>query len=624
MRRYARTLAFIALLVLVAVLSLTFQTVGFGNFQRGGDTPLGLTLGLDLQGGIDLRYQAALKDAVTGEPLKPTLDQMRSLQKTIESRVNASGLGRPIIQILGDDRLLIQLSGVRDTARAKSLIGETARLEIKHRVFNVSRSIDKIAPEDILDVRVTTLEATTTPPAPAPAGEPATSTATTTPASVPMLEITFTESAAEEFARVVERLEESTHPILGTEQRSAETGQVVAGSGRVFLNFLELSVRGGTSSAVQLPYSPVAVLPDGTVFALRSEPYIRRVEGSTTYAISLIGAVEDVAEAEAMFGGVPELRLTETLGKLDEDIGLTGEDLARAYAGTHQTTGLPIVNLEFKAEGSRKFGEVTTRIAQTSEVTPFILDGVELMAPGAQRAILTGTAFVESPNFTIERVRDIALLLESGRLPIPIELIRERTVDAILGSDSLAKSVVAGLAGLALVLLFMVLYYRLPGVVAAAALMIYGTLLLAIFKLAPLTLELSGVAAAILSIGMAVDANILIFERMKEELRTGRTLLSAINIGFNRAWPAIRDSNVSTLITCAILFWFADTLDASIVKSFALTLAIGVAVSMFSAIMVSRTFLRVLTATPLNRRLGLFAPAGGADLPQRRLGVESA
>ena len=618
MRRYARTLVFIALLVLVAVLSLAFQTVGFGNFQTGGDTPLGLTLGLDLQGGIDLRYQAALKDAVTGEPLKPTLDQMRSLQKTIESRVNASGLGRPIIQILGDDRLLIQLSGVRDTARAKSLIGETARLDIKHRVFNVSRSIDKISPEDILDVRVTTVAA------PAPAGEPATSTATTTPASVPILGITFTESAAEEFARVVERLEESTHPIPGTEQRSAETGQVVAGSGRVFLNFLELSVRGGTSSAVQLPYSPVAVLPDGTVFALRSEPYIRRVEGSTTYAISLIGAVEDVAEAEAMFGGVPELRLTETLGKLDEDIGLTGEDLARAYAGTHQTTGLPIVNLEFKAEGSRKFGEVTTRIAQTSEVTPFILDGVELMAPGAQRAILTGTAFVESPNFTIERVRDIALLLESGRLPIPIELIRERTVDAILGSDSLAKSVVAGLAGLALVLLFMVLYYRLPGLVAAAALMIYGTLLLAIFKLAPLTLELSGVAAAILSIGMAVDANILIFERMKEELRTGRTLLSAINIGFNRAWPAIRDSNVSTLITCAILFWFADTLDASIVKSFALTLAIGVAVSMFSAITVSRTFLRVLTATSLNRRLSLFAPAGGADLPQRRLGVESA
>jgi len=161
-------------------------------------------------------------------------------------------------------------------------------------------------------------------------------------------------------------------------------------------------------------------------------------------------------------------------------------------------------------------------------------------------------------------------------------------------------------------------YYRVPGVVAAVALMIYASLVLAVFKLLPVTLELSGVAAVILSIGMAVDANILIFERMKEELRAGRTLLSAINIGFNRAWAAIRDSNVSTLITCAILFWFADTLDATIVKGFAITLAIGVGISMFSAITVSRTFLRLLAATRLSRRLGLFVPSGAADLPQQQ------
>ena len=152
----------------------------------------------------------------------------------------------------------------------------------------------------------------------------------------------------------------------------------------------------------------------------------------------------------------------------------------------------------------------------------------------------------------------------------------------------MAKSLVAGLVGLGLVLGFMVMYYRMAGVVAAVALLVYGILFLAIIKVLAVSMTLSGVAAAVLSIGMAVDANILIFERMKEELRTGRTLLSAVNIGFNRAWPAIRDGNISTLITCGILFWFADTLGASIVQVFAVTLAIGLMTSMFSAIMVTR------------------------------------
>jgi preprotein translocase subunit SecD len=207
---------------------------------------------------------------------------------------------------------------------------------------------------------------------------------------------------------------------------------------------------------------------------------------------------------------------------------------------------------------------------------------------------------------------------------VPIELIQERDVDAILGADSLRKSVIAGLAGLGLVLAFMVLYYRVPGIVASVALLVYAAMVLALFKLMPITMTLSGIAAIILSIGMAVDANILIFERMKDELRAGRTLLSAINIGFNRAWPAIRDGNVSTLITCAILFWFSDQLGATIVQGFAVALAIGVVVSMFSAITVSRTFLRVVATTGLMRRPELFVPSGGADLPQRRQAATSA
>ena len=179
----------------------------------------------------------------------------------------------------------------------------------------------------------------------------------------------------------------------------------------------------------------------------------------------------------------------------------------------------------------------------------------------------------------------------------------------MLGADSLRKSVIAGITGLCLVLLFMIIYYRIPGLMASISLLIYSMMVLTLFKIIPVTLTLSGVAAAILSIGMAVDANILIFERMKDELRSGRTMLSSINIGFNRAWPAIRDGNVSTLITCAILYWFSNQLGATIVQGFAITLAIGVMISMFTAITVSRTLMRVIALTPISRRVRLFIPS---------------
>ena len=273
--------------------------------------------------------------------------------------------------------------------------------------------------------------------------------------------------------------------------------------------------------------------------------------------------------------------------------------------------------------GEKIFGDLTTQIYSRQQETgiqdriAIILDGEELIAPSVKSPITAGTAFIDGPDFTIERVRDLALLLESGRLPIPIKLIQERDVDAILGAESLEKSVVAGGVGLLLVLLFMTLYYRLPGIIAALALLIYSIIVLSIFKILPVTLTLSGVAAAILSIGMAVDANILIFERMKDELRIGRTLLTSINTGFNRAWPAIRDGNVSTLITCGILYWFSEQLGATIVQGFAATLAIGVSISMISAIFVSRTLMRLLALSPISKNISLFIPSGGGEISKK-------
>jgi preprotein translocase subunit SecD len=184
-------------------------------------------------------------------------------------------------------------------------------------------------------------------------------------------------------------------------------------------------------------------------------------------------------------------------------------------------------------------------------------------------------------------------VLKYGALPVPLEIVEQRTVGPTLGQDSLQKSFVAGAIGLLLVVLFMLVYYRLPGLLADVALVIYALVVFALFKLIPVTLTLAGIAGFILSIGMAVDANILIFERMKEEMRSGKTLGAAIEAGFARAWNSIRDSNASTLITCAILYIFGSYFGTSVIRGFAITLAIGVLVSLFTAITVTRTFLRV-------------------------------
>ncbi len=659
MRRYGTTLILIAVLLIVGVLLLGFRTISVAGFERGAENSLlGIELGLDLRGGSELRYQASLTDADTGESIQPTGDQMKALKRSIERRAAASGFGEPTIQILGDDRLLVQLPGIKDLARAKEIIGETAQLVYYYRTFDISNQVPGLSEEDILGASIVNLDESgsivaptstaTTTPSDDGGQEAATSTATTTPADgesnatstpddadaatttpetldesatstplVPAIRIDLTPQGAQAFEKFVERLSSSLEEVPGTEQAD-EDGNLVPGTGDKYPNFLAMTFTAGTSTEIRIAHSPLVMIGPGQAVVLSDVPNVVRVDDTDSFTVSLIGRVADLDDAVDVLGETPDVRLAEVTGKVDEDVGLTGDDMSRAYAGQHQTSGLPIVNIEFNAEGTRKFGELTTRVAGTGNQVAIFLDDRELFSSGARRPITGGAAFIESPLFTFERVTDLSLLLESGRLPIPITLIQERTVGATLGDESLAKSLVAGLVGLGLVLLFMVLYYRMAGVVAAVALVTYAVLFLAIVKALAISMTLSGVAAAVLSVGMAVDANILIFERMKEELRAGRTLLSAVNIGFNRAWTAIRDGNVSTLITCAILFWFADTLGASIVQVFAITLAIGVGVSMFSAITVSRTLLRVLTATRLNRKTSWFIPSGGSELPQRR------
>jgi len=365
-----------------------------------------------------------------------------------------------------------------------------------------------------------------------------------------------------------------------------------------------------------------------------SEPVIQKM-GDNRLLVQLPG-IEKIEEAKSLIGQTALVRFKEAeIGEdgqpvFDEEgepkwIPATGEtneeekELTSKYFKGNvavvldQTTNLPEIAFGWDEEGTKLFKQITKRIYERPEVTPehwegrlgiFIGDEYE-SAPVVQgvieeRGVITG--------MNLDEARRLAILLNAGRIPVPLHTVEEHDVSPTLGADFIKWSLMAGGIGLALVVLFMILYYRLPGVVAGVALLIYAALVMAAFQLIPVTLTLAGIAGFILSIGMAVDANVLIFERMREEIRTGRTMRAAADVGFNRAWPAIRDSNVSTFITCGILYWMGSTLAVPAVMGFALTLFIGVAISMFSAIVITRTFLRLLGGTRAARKFSLFVP----------------
>jgi len=280
------------------------------------------------------------------------------------------------------------------------------------------------------------------------------------------------------------------------------------------------------------------------------------------------------------------------------------------YVTRYERTGEILLIFEWNEEGSKLSEEITGRLI---EQRMGIFEGDEALrgddgrpiAPFVQETI-TGTGQIS--GLSLNDAERLSKQLNYGRLPVPLEIIYDQTVSPILGADFIDMSLKAGLIGIVLVMLFMILYYRLPGLMASLALIFYGVLVLALFKLFGVTLNLAGIGGFVLSIGMAVDANVLIFERMKEELRTGRTLGAAIETGFDRAWTAIRDSNVTTFIVCGILYWLGSSIVASApVMGFALTLFIGVAVSMLTAIVVTRTLLRLFVGTRLAQRASLFS-----------------
>ncbi|HVZ12331.1 MAG TPA: protein translocase subunit SecD [Patescibacteria group bacterium] len=383
---------------------------------------------------------------------------------------------------------------------------------------------------------------------------------------------------------------------------------------------LGLDLQGGTSLTykVDMKGIPVASQADAfdgarTVIDRRinffgvSEPTIQslKLPGEYRIVIDLPGAT-NVDEALSLIGATAQLTfweggtqkiatsdafllpigMTSVYGTKPIATKLTGKDLQKAQVVYGSQNGTPQVQLNFSSAGSKYFADITQR--NVGKPVAIVLDNSVVSAPVVQQAILNGSAVI-SGNFTDQTAKNLAIQLNAGALPAPLKLIGQTTVGPSLGISSLKKSLVGGVIGLVSVLIFMVFLYRREGAIAGTALLIYTVIVLFIFKVIPITLTLAGIAGLILSIGMAVDANILIFERMREEIRAGKPNNIALKLGFSRAWPSIRDSNISSLITTFILFYFGS----GQIRGFAVALGIGIAVSMFSAILVTRNLLRV-------------------------------
>lgn len=306
---------------------------------------------------------------------------------------------------------------------------------------------------------------------------------------------------------------------------------------------------------------------------------------NTKQAVGLIGQT-----AQLVFAELGEEETEQGQGIFPTD--LTGADLESADVVFDQTSGKPTVGIQFTTDGGVKFADLTQK--NVGKPLPILLDNSVISAPVVQDAITGGSAQI-SGEFTLEQAKQLAIQLNAGALPVSIELVEERTVGATLGAESVEKSVKAGLIGLGMVVIFMVLAYGRFGVIAGVALVVFGILTLALYKIIPVVLTLPGIAGFLLSVGMAVDSNILIFERFKEE-KVKRPFADALEVSFGRAWDSIRDANIATLVTAFIL---ANPLDWNFlhtsgpVRGFAVTLALGIAISLFTGIVVTRNLLRV-------------------------------
>ena len=590
MRVRSIRLSILILVILgVSLAALAFNNInvsipGFPDLERGGGGPLGLKLGLDLRGGGHLVYQA---------------DTGTRIVVTFSDPITAGQVDQALKDLaFGEEELTFPEFTVEfrdaNTVRIKTSLleeGDPRRTEFQGTIEAELGAIDEL--------RITVID-------------PPTSDQMKGVLDIINRRVNLfgtEEPIIQRFGddRIIVQLPGASGSItevqFGEEVERGDLLALLTGSG--LENF-------SISSDDNRNYK----IKSDTLGAQKQEELLASM-GDRFGAILSFQVASGIDEAKGLIGQTARLDFKERTCLIpitcqqftDDDIGLTGDDLSDAFPSTDPVGIGWVVNLQFNGRGTDIFGELTERIFQQQDTKriAIFLDETEILAPVARAWIRDGRTQI-SGNFSREEARLFSIQLDSGRLPVPLKLIQESDVDALLGAESLRNSLLAGFVGLGLVFAFMVAYYRMAGVVAAVALIFYTVVMLAVLKLVPITVTLSHVGGFILSIGMAVDANILIFERMKEEVRIGRTLASSMEVGFNRAWPAIRDGNISTLITCVVLLWFGDRLGGGLITGFAISLGIGVLVSMFTAVIVSRNLLQLLAWIGLAGRISLFTP----------------
>lgn len=632
----------------ILLISFFFLSVAFPgpwNQVLGSALPLNdepFRLGLDLQGGAHLVYDADMTEI----PESDRADALEGVRDVIERRVNAYGVSEPVVQTNiqgGNYRVIVELAGVFDISDAIQEIGETPILEFKTPLEEVDLEVtdeqqaeidasNEIERQDALAVLDRALAGEEFAGL---AAELSIDTATAQAGGYIGFidnEHPIFDGLADEFASdrrlqpgIVDGLYEGTSSIHIVNYLSSEDQEEVLGSHillchqesegctndrtKIEAQLLAEEIRAelttenfavtaeeqsdDSGSAVDggsLDWVPRGMMVDAFETALfddlRDGEISDLVETQFGYHIIYREDSRSQATYEISHIEMPWTTAGDILN-LDpwENTDLSGGNVRGASVAFDQFSGIPYVVLDFDAEGGNLFGEITE--ANVGNVIGIFLDGEAISTPVVQQAIYGGEATITG-GFTLEEAKLLAQRLNAGALPVPVELLSQQTVGPTLGQVSLERSIQAAIAGLIMVAIFMILYYRLAGFIAVLALGVYTVTNLALYKWLGVTLSLASIAGFILSIGMAVDANVLIFERLKEELRSGRDLPSAINEGFKRAWTSIRDGNATTLIAALVLF----SMSTSFVKGFALTLALGIIVSMLTAVLVTCVFLK--------------------------------
>ncbi len=633
---------------LIVVIALAGSLVVFGNYYNQAvdhyNLPLPkvhevpFQLGLDLLGGSQLTYDADVS-AIAAADRATAVEGARDV---IERRVNVFGVSEPLVQVNkttdGKYRIIVELAGIKDVGEAIKKIGETPLLEFKEQ-GGERRSLTAVEKKDMEAFNAKAKVH----------GEEVIKKLAGGESFENLAKQYSDDSASRDKGGEVGWVSKRDNSDLATVAAGIPVGQsvkqpVLTVDGYEVLKVNEQNIKEVKAAHLLLCYKGA----EGCTSEMSKEDAYAKIKQLKTQATpknfadlvkanstdlsnkdkggdlgwfgrdimakpfedavftQKIGTISFVVETKFGYHLIyktdenPQYRLSHILlsTKNEDDIlgpndgwkntELTGRNLKRATVQFSQQDNSPQVSLEFDDAGAKMFEEVTGR--NVGKPVAIYLDGYAISTPNVNEKITGGKAVIQG-SFTVTEARDLAKRLNAGALPLPISLVNQQTVGATLGQASVANSLKAGFIGLILVALFMIIYYRFLGVLAVLALAIYGILSLAIFKLWPVTLTLSGIAGFILSVGMAVDANILIFERLKEELRAGKSLSNAISEGFSRAWPSIRDSNFTTILVTLVLVQFST----SVIKGFAYTLLLGVLLSMFSAITITRNFLRLFS-----------------------------